>query len=308
MARTVQAFAPASYSNLSVGYDILGLALSSIGDVVELEERPDKRIEIIDIQGAEGLSMDKNKNVCGVVIQAMQNNTDGPGVNITIKKGFQPGSGLGSSSASSVAAAVAYNALLNQPFNQVDLLDFALEGEYVACGARHADNVAPCLFGGLTMVKSYDPLDILQLPIPKGLFMATVFPNVEVKTADSRSKVPKAVSTSLLTQQVSSMAAFIKALYEEDISLMAQSMVDYVAEPGRKDLIPHFDDMKSKALALGALNFGISGSGPTVYALTNNEGVALEIVKELDALLIQHGIENFSFVEPLKTDTGAYII
>lgn len=308
MAKTVQAFAPASYSNLSVGYDILGLALSSIGDVVELEERPDKRIEIIDIQGTEGLSMDKNKNVCGVVIQAMQNNTDGPGVNITIKKGFQPGSGLGSSSASSVAAAVAYNALLNQPFNQVDLLDFALEGEYVACGARHADNVAPCLFGGLTMVKSYDPLDILQLPIPKGLFMATVFPTVEVKTADSRSKVPKAVSTSLLTQQVSSMAAFIKALYEEDISLMAQSMVDYVAEPGRKDLIPHFDDMKSKALALGALNFGISGSGPTVYALTNNEGVALEIVKELDALLIQHGIENFSFVEPLKTDTGAYII
>lgn len=308
MARTVQAFAPASYSNLSVGYDILGLALSSIGDVVELEERPDKRIEIIDIQGAEGLSMDKNKNVCGVVIQAMQNNTDGPGVNITIKKGFQPGSGLGSSSASSVAAAVAYNALLIQPFNQVDLLDFALEGEYVACGARHADNVAPCLFGGLTMVKSYDPLDILQLPIPKGLFMATVFPNVEVKTADSRSKVPKAVSTSLLTQQVSSMAAFIKALYEEDISLMAQSMVDYVAEPGRKDLIPYFDDMKSKALALGALNFGISGSGPTVYALTNNEGVALEIVKEIDALLIQHGIENFSFVEPLKADTGAYII
>jgi homoserine kinase len=308
MARTVQAFAPASYSNLSVGYDILGLALSSIGDVVELEERQDKRIEIIDIQGAVGLSMDKNKNVCGVVIQAMQNNTDGPGVNITIKKGFQPGSGLGSSSASSVAAAVAYNALLNQPFDQVDLLDFALEGEYVACGARHADNVAPCLFGGLTMVKSYDPLDILQLPIPKGLYMATVFPNVEVKTADSRSKVPKAVSTSLLTQQVSSMAAFIKALYEEDISLMAQSMVDYVAEPGRKDLIPHFDDMKSKALALGALNFGISGSGPTVYALTNNEGVALEIVKELDALLIQHGIENFSFVEPLKTDTGAYII
>lgn len=308
MARTVKAFAPASYSNLSVGYDILGLALSSIGDVVELEERPDKRIEIIDIQGAEGLSMDKNKNVCGVVIQAMQTNVDGPGVNITIKKGFQPGSGLGSSSASSVAAAVAYNALLNQPFNQVDLLDFALEGEYVACGARHADNVAPCLFGGLTMVKSYDPLDILQLPIPKGLFMATVFPNVEVKTADSRSKVPKAVSTSLLTQQVSSMAAFIKALYEEDISLMAQSMVDYVAEPGRKDLIPHFDDMKSKALALGALNFGISGSGPTVYALTNNEGVALEIIKELDALLIQHGIENFSFVEPLEPDTGAYII
>lgn len=308
MARTVQSFAPASYSNLSVGYDILGLALSSIGDVVELEERQDKRIEIIDIQGAVGLSMDKNKNVCGVVIQAMQNNTDGPGVNITIKKGFQPGSGLGSSSASSVAAAVAYNALLNQPFDQVDLLDFALEGEYVACGARHADNVAPCLFGGLTMVKSYDPLDILQLPIPKGLYMATVFPNVEVKTADSRSKVPKAVSTSLLTQQVSSMAAFIKALYEEDISLMAQSMVDYVAEPGRKDLIPNFDDMKSKALALGALNFGISGSGPTVYALTNNEGVALEIVKELDALLIQHGIENFSFVEPLKTDTGAYII
>lgn len=308
MARTVKAFAPASYSNLSVGYDILGLALSSIGDVVELEERPDKRIEIIDIQGAEGLSMDKNKNVCGVVIQAMQTNVDGPGVNITIKKGFQPGSGLGSSSASSVAAAVAYNALLNQPFNQVDLLDFALEGEYVACGARHADNVAPCLFGGLTMVKSYDPLDILQLPIPKGLFMATVFPNVEVKTADSRSKVPKGVSTSLLTQQVSSMAAFIKALYEEDISLMAQSMVDYVAEPGRKDLIPHFDDMKSKALALGALNFGISGSGPTVYALTNNEGVALEIIKELDALLIQHGIENFSFVEPLEPDTGAYII
>lgn len=308
MARTVQAFAPASYSNLSVGYDILGLALSSIGDVVELEERPDKRIEIIDIQGAEGLSMDKNKNVCGVVIQVMQNNTDGPGVNITIKKGFQPGSGLGSSSASSVAAAVAYNALLNQPFDQVDLLDFALEGEYVACGARHADNVAPCLFGGLTMVKSYDPLDILQLPIPKGLYMATVFPNVEVKTADSRSKVPKAVTTSLLTQQVSSMAAFIKALYEEDISLMAQSMVDYVAEPGRKDLIPHFEDMKSKALELGALNFGISGSGPTVYALTNNEGVALEIVKELDALLVQHGIENFSFVEPLKADTGAYII
>ena len=307
--KSVKAFAPASYSNLSVGYDILGLALGELGDTIEVVERYDSEIVIKEITGADGLSKDIDKNCCGIVIQKMQQalGTD-KGCDIYLHKGFKPGSGLGSSSASSVAAAVAYNGLLDTPFEKEDLIDFALEGELIACGAKHADNVAPSLFGGLVMVRSYEPLDILALPVPEGLFAVTVFPDVVVKTEDSRKLVPQEVEIKTVTKQVANMAAFVKALYEEDYEIFRNCLEDHIAEPGRKNLIPHFDEMKDIALSKGALNFGISGSGPTIFALVENESAANDICKTIVALLNENGLESTSLVEALKHTEGAYII
>ena len=307
--KSVKAFAPASYSNLSVGFDILGMALTSLGDIVELTQREDSSIVITQINGADNLSLDTDKNCCGIVIQKMQETLDSSvGCNIMIHKGFKPGSGLGSSSASSVGAAVAYNELLGNPLEKEDLIDFALEGELVACGAKHADNVAPSLFGGLVMVRSYDPLDILALPVPEGLYAVTVFPDVVVKTEASRKLLPEEIVMSDLTKQVANMAAFVKALYEEDYDLFSNCLNDHVAEPYRKSLIPHFDTMKSIALDNGALNFGISGSGPTVFALVKDETEAEDIRTRIEQLLRENDIACNSFIEKLSYSEGAYIM
>ena len=305
----VKAFAPASYSNLSVGFDILGLALRNLGDIVELEQREDSAIHIKSIFSEVDLPEEVDKNCCSIVIKKMQEACASEiGCDIIIRKGFKAGSGLGSSSASSVAAAVAYNALLGSPFVKEDLLEFALEGEFLACGARHADNVAPSLFGGLIMVRSYEPLDIISLPVPSELYAVTLFPDVEVKTSESRKLLPKQVDLSVLTKQVANMAGFISALYEEDYDRIADCLVDHVAEPGRKSLIPHFDEMKKAAMDMGALCFGISGSGPTVFSLTDNASVAEDIKGELESIFANSPIQANCFVEKLEESEGAHII
>lgn len=301
--KTVCAFAPATIANLNVGFDTLGLSLSSIGDKVEVTENQLFENRITEIANHSSLPTDVHKNCCTVVIAKMQEEIkDSPFVDVRIKKGFASGSGLGSSSASSAAAAFAYNGLLNDPFKEEELLQFAAEGERIACGAPHLDNVAPALLGGIILLHQNKAI---RLPLPETFYSVSFFPDIEINTSSARSIVPQATSLRTTTIQVSNMGAFVSALYESNYELMKSSLKDLLVEPTRKILIPYFDEMREQSLKSGAITFGISGSGPSVFALAQSNEIAEEVRQELERIYEGKGIKTLSFIEDLTKKSGA---
>ena len=226
------------------------------------------------------------------------------GVNVKIKKGFASGSGLGSSSASSAAAAFAFNELLGKPYKKKELVAFAAEGERIACGSPHLDNVAPAILGGMVLVHEND---LIQLPLPDNLYVVSFFPNIKINTSDSRSILKNMVPINILSKQVANMGAFVASLYQQDIAMFSRSLKDFVIEPTRKLLIPGFDEMKQQALQNNALAFGISGSGPSVFAFAQNKKDALNINSCLQEICLDNGIQTQSYVEPLNNHNGARI-
>ena len=225
-------------------------------------------------------------------------------VDVRIRKGFASGSGLGSSSASSAAAAFAYNTLMGNPFSLEELLPFAAEGERAACGSAHYDNVSPAILGGIVLLYQNKPI---RLPLPKGLHAVSFFPNIEVNTASARSIVSRHVSLDIVAKQVSAMGAFVSGLYQEDYDLLRKATKDFLVEPSRKILIPYFDEMKEATLAAGGIAFGISGSGPSVFALAESHAVAERILAELHKIYAGQGIETLSFIEDLANGKGCRI-
>lgn len=299
------AFSPATIANVNVGFDVLGLALKSVGDKVEVSFNNEPQNKIIEIVNGDGLPMQPEKNSCTVVIKKMQEalNTTQK-VDVRIKKGFPSGSGLGSSSASSAAAAVAFNALMGYPFSSEELLPFAAEGERAACGTAHYDNVAPAVLGGIVLMQKGHAV---RLPIPENLFAVSFFPKVKINTSDSRSITPKQIPLNVASQQVANMGAFVAALYQNNLPLLRNSLDDLLVEPSRKVLIPFFDEMRQDAKMNDALAFGISGSGPSVYALTEGESNAMKIAEAFQKLFQQSGIETQVLIESLSNNTGSYI-
>ncbi|AMD85556.1 homoserine kinase [Capnocytophaga haemolytica] len=299
----VCAFAPATIANLNVGFDVLGLALSSVGDRVEVSANGLKENRITEIISEIPLPTDPKKNSCTYVIEKMQASLGvDTYVDVRIKKGFASGSGLGSSSASSAAAAYAYNAFLGNPFQIEELLPFAAEGERIACGSAHLDNVSPALLGGIVLLHNRKPV---RLPMPKELYAVSFFPKIEVKTSSSRSIVAQHASLDVVAKQVSAMGAFVVGLYSGDYQLMNSASVDYLVEPSRKILIPYFDEMRAVAMGAGGITFGISGSGPSVFALSPTLMIAEKIRNALEAIYEGSGIRTLSFVEDLKNGKGA---
>ena len=306
---TICAFAPATIANLSVGFDVLGLSLDQVGDTVEVTVNGSTENTILTIENGETLPKDREKNCCSVVIKKMQAQlNDYKGVDIRIRKGFKSGSGMGSSSASSAAAAYAYNALVGYPFSEQELVRFAAEGERVACGAAHADNVAPAIMGGLVLVRAHDPIDIISLPLPDGLWAVVLFPDVKINTEDSRAVMQKNISLNLACQQWANLGAFVASLYENDLELFSRSLQDFIAEPVRSNFIPKFQELKQIALQSGALGFGISGSGPSVFAIASNETAAHNIQENLLKTFENTGVDASCFVESLSGNQGARII
>lgn len=307
--KSVKAFAPATIANFNVGYDVLGVALSQMGDMVELTFNEQEENKITSIIGSNNLPTDVHKNCCSVVISKMQQQLKHhQKVDIKITKGFASGSGLGSSSASSAAAAFAYNQIMGNPFPLKELVFFAAEGERIACGSAHTDNVAPSLLGGIVLAKGNTAADLIQLPIPPNLFAVTFFPNIEINTADAREILNKEIPLRVASQQVSHMGAFVKSLYTNDLELLASSLKDWMVEPARYILIPKFLDMKQIALKNGALSFGISGSGPSVFAITKSEDNAQTVCEQLHQIYKDIGIDAQSAIHELKNDNGAKII
>ena len=267
----IKIFAPATVANLSCGFDVLGCCLDTVGDEMLIRKNHSREVKITKITGQD-LPLETDKNVAGVAVKALLNKLKSEqGFDIEIYKKIKAGSGIGSSAASSAGAVFAVNKLLNEPFSSQELIPFAMEGERLASGNAHADNVAPALLGGFSLVKSYQPLEILKLPNPPELRMVILHPLIEVSTRDSRSIIKQSISLKKAINQWGNLAAFVSALYTEDYELLGRSLQDEIVEPVRSILIPYFDDLKEIAKAHGALGFGISGSGPSVFALCRGE-------------------------------------
>lgn len=263
----IKVFAPATVANLSCGFDVLGCCLDNVGDEMIIKKNDLNQLRITKMEGQD-LPMEVDQNVAGVAVKAMlEKLQSNEGFDIEIYKKIKAGSGIGSSAASSAGAVFAVNKLLNSPFSSAELLPFAMEGERLASGNAHADNVAPALLGGFTLVKSYEPLEVLSLPSPEELNVVILHPQIEVKTKDSRAIIKRNISLDKAVSQWGNLGALVSALYTNDYDLLGRSLKDDIVEPIRSILIPYFDEIKAISLESGALGFGISGSGPSVYAM-----------------------------------------
>ncbi len=289
-ATRLSLFAPATIANLSCGFDVLGLALEGVGDCMHLEltERPG--VEIRKVSGMD-LPLEADKNVAGVAALALLAKSDYKGgVAIEIDKRIKPGSGIGSSAASSAGAVWGLNQLLGSPFSPEQLVGFAMKGEELASGAAHADNVAPALLGGITLVRSTDPLDLARVHCPKALHACVLHPQIELKTSDARKILKTTIPLKLGIRQWGNVGGLITGLFTEDFGLISRSLEDGIIEPVRSLLIPGFQALREKALEAGALGFGISGSGPSVFALTHGPEKAHKVARALDEVYAGFGI------------------
>lgn len=277
--RTVRAFAPATVANVSCGFDVFGFAVEAPGDEVALTLTDARGVRLLKIEGDEGrLPMEAEKNTAGVATIAFLNAIgSSQGVDIILKKNLPLGSGMGSSAASSVAALVGINHLMGEPFAKKDLLPFAMEAERMACGSAHADNVAPSLMGGFVLIRGYDPLDVVNIPTPDNLYCTLIHPHLELNTLDSRQVLRMNVSLKDAVIQWGNIAGLVAGLMKADFGLISRSLKDVIAEPIRSMLIPGFDRIKEKALENGALGSGISGSGPTIFALSTDAETARNV-------------------------------
>lgn len=264
----IKLFCPATIANVSCGFDVLGLCLESVGDTMTITKTSEKGIRITEIIGAD-LPLETEKNVAGVAALALIEalNPD-CGFNISITKNIKAGSGIGSSAASAAGAVFGINRLLGSPLSIKELVYYAMQGEKLASGTAHADNVAPALLGGFTLIRSYDPLDIIAIKSPADLYATVIHPQIELKTKDARSVLKENISLKKATIQCGNIGGLISGLYTSDYDLIGRSLHDELVEPVRSILIPKFDELKAAAISAGALGGGISGSGPSVFALS----------------------------------------
>ena len=277
----IKIFCPATIANLSCGFDVLGLCLDNVGDEMIIRKSDQKGIRITKIVGA-NLPLETEKNVAGVAGLALLDAVETDfGFDIEIYKNIKAGSGIGSSAASAAGAVYGINALLGNPFALKDLVQFAMQGEKLACGNAHADNVAPALLGGFTLVRSYNPLDIIRIESPSELYATVVHPQIELKTSDARSVLKQTVSLKSAIMQWGNVGGLIAGLYTQDYDLIGRSLHDEIVEPLRSVLIPGFDLIKQTALENGALGSGISGSGPSIFALSKGIDAANNIAKAM---------------------------
>ncbi|MBC6366454.1 homoserine kinase [Algoriphagus sp. AK58] len=306
---SVRAFAPATVANVSCGFDILGFAIDAMGDVVEVREKKEPGLQVVSITGDGGrLPFEAEKNTCAVAIQAMLDELDQQvGMEIYLEKGLPLGSGMGSSAASAVAALVAANRILGEPFEKKQLLPFAMVAEKVACGAGHADNVAPSLLGGFVLIRDYHPLDVIKLHVPEGLHCTLLHPHFELKTSDSRSVLRDNVSLKHSTIQSGNVAGLIAGLFQEDFELIGRSLRDVIAEPYRATLIPGFYEVKEAVKAAGALGMGISGSGPTLFALSKGEKTVQSIIDAAQQVYDSIGLGVDTYHSAINTQ-GAFVL
>ena len=286
----IKIFCPATIANLSCGFDVLGLCLETIGDEMIIRKVNEKGIRITKIIGAD-LPLETEKNVAGVAALALLNSINSEfGFEIEIHKKIKAGSGIGSSSASAAGAVFGINELLGKPFSRHELVEFAMKGEVVASGCEHADNVAPCLLGGFTLVRGYEPLDVIRIESPEELYAVVLHPHIEVKTADARAVLQPMISLKSAITQWGNVGGLISGLYTKDYELIGRSLKDVVVEPLRKHLIPSFDEVKFTAIHHGALGAGISGAGPSIFALCKGFDVAEKVAHSMTEEYLNTGI------------------
>ncbi|WP_298477138.1 homoserine kinase [uncultured Maribacter sp.] len=297
----IKVFCPATIANISCGFDVLGVALDSVGDEMVVRKTKEAGIRITKLEG-QNLPLETNKNVAGVAGLALLEKAEYTGgFEIEIYKKIKAGSGIGSSAASSTGAVWAMNHLLGNPFSQTELVQFAMEGERLASGVAHADNVAPALFGAFTLVRSYTPLDIVPIKNPSELFATVIHPQIEVKTSDSRKILKTTISLENGIKQWGNVGGLIAGLFMEDYDLIGRSLEDHIIEPIRSILIPGFDSIKEETIKAGALGCGISGSGPSIFTFSKGEETAQKVAEAMKKVYKNIGIDFDIHVSKINT-------
>ena len=308
MSASIKVFAPASVANVAVGFDILGFALEKPGDEIIVRPGKEKGLRITTITGAQNkLPLDVAKNTAGyAALRLLQHlgEEDCP-IEMEIHKKMPFGSGLGSSAASAAGGVFAVNSYLKTGLSKAEILRFAVEGEQIADGAFHADNVAPSLLGGLIMIRDNETLDFKKIHVPPGLFVAVIYPHITVLTRDSRAILAPDVSLKTVIRQSGNLAGFISSMYTADFDMMRRSLEDLIIEPQRAALIPGFYELKEMALKTGCLGFSISGAGPSMFALCDNSHLAEEICTKATGILAGKKIKSDTFLSKINLE-GAF--
>ena len=295
-------FSPATVANVSCAFDIMGFAVKDAGDRMTFRKIPEKEIRLT-MKNFPELPAEPEKNVAGVVAMAMLERVNpGFGVAIELEKGILPGSGMGSSGASAGGAAFGMNLLLGEPFTTKELVWFAMQGEALASGVAHADNVAPNLLGGFVLVRSTTPLDVIPLHTPASLWVSLIHPLIEVKTRNARDILKKTLSLKDAVAQWGNVAGLVTGLFTEDYSLIARSLHDGIVEPVRSMLIPRFALLKEAALDAGALGCSISGSGPSVFALSAGQRTAEKVTASFRRVYAGTGVPFETFSSPVAAE------
>lgn len=295
------AFAPASVSNLAVGFDLLGHPIGAWGDRVTVTRRDSPGVAIAEITGVAGpLPTDAAANTAGAaLLRLLADHAPGLGVEVRIEKGIPLGSGVGGSAASAVAAVVAASALLPDPLPVEALFPYALAGEAIASGAVHGDNVAPSLFGGLVLVRSAEPPDVVPLPAPEALRCAVVLPRLRLDTREARAVLPKAFPLHDVVHQTANLAGVVAGCYRGDLALVGRSLTDVLVEPHRAPLVRGFGAVKAAALGAGALGCSISGAGPSVFAWCEGDAAAEAARAAMTAAFAEAGVEASGWCGPV---------
>ncbi|MBC8033809.1 MAG: homoserine kinase [Chitinophagaceae bacterium] len=297
---SIKVKAPATVANLVCGFDVLGMCLHEPYDVMEVTLTNDRQITIKSADGYQ-LPSDPAKNTAGApLVEIMRELNTDIGFDVIIHKNIKPGSGIGSSAASAAGAVVAANHLLGNTFDKEDLVRFAMFGEKVASGVKHADNVAPCIYGGITLIRSIFPLDIISIPAPL-LYITAVHPQIEVKTSDARQILRKEVLLKDAIRQWGNIAGLVAGLMKNDLSLIGRSLEDVIIEPVRSILIPGFDLLKKNCRQAGALGGGISGSGPSVFMLSADTATAEAVEREMKSIYEGIGLAYHTYITTINT-------
>ncbi|MBA2710544.1 MAG: homoserine kinase [Tatlockia sp.] len=305
--QSIEAFAPATCANVAVGFDILGFSIGSVGDYVRLSKRLDRKVIVESVDSKDLIPLDNNKNTAAVVVQKFCQALDLKcGFTIQIKKGIPLCSGMGGSAASAVAALIACNAFLVSPLSKEELAYFALFGEEVASGTAHADNIIPCLFGGLTLIFQQNPIKIIELPIPD-LYCLLMHPHLHVPTRTARDRLNKVLALTEHVKQSANLAAFIAALYEKDNSLLRLSLNDLIIEPQRAEFVPEFYQIKKAALKAGALGMSFSGSGPSMFAFTETKEASEKVAQAMQIPLQKNNISSDYWISKISKK-GAHVV
>lgn len=303
----IKIFSPATIANLSCGFDVLGMCIENAGDEMVFTKTKKLGVVISKIIGAE-LPYEIEKNVAGVVAKAMLENSNADfGIDIQIYKKIKPGSGIGSSAASAAGTAFAVNKLLNNIYTPIQVIEFAMIGEKLVGGALVADNVAPAILGGITLIKSYEPFEVISLPTPSNLYAVVAHPQVELNTRDSRRILKKDVPMGNAIKQWANLGAFVHALHTQNYQLLGSSLQDFVVEPSRKLLIPLFDETLQIGKKNGSLGGGISGAGPSIFNLCEGEKNAQNVTQSIQKLFSDNEIDCNVICSPIN-QKGVHVI
>ena len=295
----VRVFSPATVANVGCGFDTMGFAFRGMGDIIEMYYNDTNDINYI-YEGNINLPRNPEKNLMTIALRAIMDASGGrKGVTVRLLQKISPGSGIGSSAASACSAVYAYNLLANLGYSDEELIPFALEGEAMASGAHHADNVAPAMLGGIVLVRENQPLDLIKIKPAMKLFCTIVHPNIEVKTKDSRAVLKPEIPISTAVNQWANLGAFVAALYTGDTALLGRALQDKVAEPYRKQFIPGYDILKNAILEAGAIGTNISGSGPSIFALAETQEIADKIATTMKSHFEKLNIQSNTYASEL---------